>query len=269
MGDSLLVVGGGKMGEALVSGLLGAHWTAPEQVVVVETNPQRRLELQSPDGLAGRYRGVVVADRLSDADGAIVAVKPHDVDQVCRALAACSVRRVLSIVAGIPVARLEEALGPGRSVIRAMPNTPVLVGLGASVLVGGSSATEADLAWAEGILGAVGTVARVTEAQLEAATGLSGSGPAYLFLVAEALIDAGVAVGLPRPLAQGLVVQTLLGSSRLLERYGQSPETLRAAVTSPGGTTAAGLLALERAATRAAFIDAVVAAVERGRQLAH
>lgn len=268
MTTTLLVVGGGKMGEALVGGLLRAEWTTPERVVVVDNSPERLRELESPEGLAGRYPGLVVSSELSDADGAIVAVKPADVTAVCRALAGRSVGRVLSIATGVPLARLEQELGGDRAVIRAMPNTPALVGMGASVLVGGSAATESDLAWAESILAAVGTVARVTESQLDAVTGLSGSGPAYVYLVVEALIDAGVLVGLPRPLAQALAVQTLLGSSQLLAQSGESPQSLRAAVTSPGGTTAAGLAVLERAATRAAFADAVVAAAERARQLA-
>jgi pyrroline-5-carboxylate reductase len=148
-----------------------------------------------------------------------------------------------------------------------MPNTPALVGAGAAAVAGGTHATDDDLAWAEAVLGAVGTVVRVPEAQLDAVTGLSGSGPAYVFLVAEALIDAGVLVGLPRPASRELAVQTLLGAARLLAETGEGPEALRAQVTSPGGTTAAGLRALESGGVRAALIDAVVAATERSREL--
>lgn len=148
-----------------------------------------------------------------------------------------------------------------------MPNTPSLVGAGAAAVAAGSSATESDLEWAESILDAVGTVTRVSEAQLDAVTGLSGSGPAYVFLVAEALIDAGVAEGLARPVATDLAVQTLRGAAELLAT-GESPADLRAAVTSPGGTTAAGLRALEDAAVRAAFASAVAAAAARSRELA-
>jgi len=148
-----------------------------------------------------------------------------------------------------------------------MPNTPALVGEGASAVAPGGAASEADLEWAEGILGAVGMVVRVPENQLDAVTGLSGSGPAYVFLVAEALIEAGVASGLPRDVSTSLVTQTLLGSARLLAESGQGPEALRAGVTSPGGTTAAGLAALEVRATRAAFLEAVLAATERSREL--
>jgi len=148
-----------------------------------------------------------------------------------------------------------------------MPNTPALVGAGAAAVAGGTAAGEDDLAWAEGVLSAVGTVARVPEALLDAVTGLSGSGPAYVFLVAEALIEAGVLVGLPRDVSTALTVQTLVGSARLLAETGSSPEALRAAVTSPGGTTAAGLRALEAKGLRSAFLDAVVEATERSRQL--
>jgi pyrroline-5-carboxylate reductase len=148
-----------------------------------------------------------------------------------------------------------------------LPNTGALCGAGAAAIAAGTDAGEADLAWAEEILQAVGTVVRVGESLLDAVTGLSGSGPAYIFLVAEALIEAGVLVGLPRPVSQQLAIQTLLGSARLLAESGQAPEALRAAVTSPGGTTAAGLRALEAAAVRSAFLDAVAAATERSRSL--
>ncbi len=148
-----------------------------------------------------------------------------------------------------------------------MPNTPALVGAGAAAIAGGAAARPEDLDWARGILEAVGTVVTVSESALDAVTGLSGSGPAYVFLVAEALIDAGVLVGLTRPVAQQLAVQTLLGSARLLAETADEPATLRAAVTSPGGTTAAGLRALEAGGVRSAVLDAVVAATERSRQL--
>jgi pyrroline-5-carboxylate reductase len=182
------------------------------------------------------------------------------------ALAAASVQRVVSIAAGVRLAALEAALGRV-PVVRAMPNTPALVGSGVTAIAPGSLAGEEDLAWAEEVLGAVGRVVRVGEPLLDAVTGLSGSGPAYVFLVAEALIDAGVLVGLPRDLSTTLAVQTLLGAARLLAETGDTPEALRAAVTSPGGTTAAGLRALEAAGVRAAFLDAVTAATERSKEL--
>jgi len=175
--------------------------------------------------------------------------------------------RVLSIAAGVPIARIEWATGTDVAVVRAMPNTPALVGAGAAAIAAGSAAGEGDLAWAESILGAVGTVVRVGEALLDAVTGLSGSGPAYVFLVAEALVEGGVLAGLPRPTAEALAYQTLLGAARLLVESGDAPADLRAAVTSPGGTTAAGLRELERNGVRSALIEAVVAATERSRQL--
>jgi pyrroline-5-carboxylate reductase len=282
----LIVVGGGKMGEALVAGLLAAGWAKPDEVVIAEALGARRDQLLASDGLAGRYPGLVVTASPHDAvgaeagggrpgggragggrPGAVVAVKPGDTEAACRNLAEAGVGRVLSIAAGVTLARLQEWLGEGVPVVRAMPNTPALIGAGAAAIAPGAFASGDDLDWAEEILGAVGTVVRVPESQLDAVTGLSGSGPAYVFLVAEALIEAGVLVGLPRPVSQQLAVQTLLGSARLLAESDQGPEALRAAVTSPGGTTAAGLRALEAAAVRSAFLDAVVAATERSRAL--
>ena len=147
-----------------------------------------------------------------------------------------------------------------------MPNTPALVGAGARAISPGTHAGEEDLAWAEAILGAVGVVVRVKEKDLDAVTGVSGSGPAYVFLVAEAMADAGVLAGLTRDVAETLAFQTLLGSARLLVEGDDGPAALRAAVTSPGGTTAAGLRELERGGVRAAFLEAVMAATERARE---
>ncbi len=257
----LAVVGGGKMGEALVAGLLAAGWAEAAELAVVEPVARRREEL------AERFPGLGVSADVGWADGAVIAVKPADVEDACRALGAALTPRVLSIAAGVPLAKLEEWLGESVAVVRAMPNTPALVGCGAAAIAGGTSADDDDLAWAESILSAVGIVERVGEHLLDAVTGLSGSGPAYVFLVAESLIDAGVLNGLSRPAARSLVIQTLLGSARLLAESGDEPETLRAAVTSPGGTTAAGLRALEARAVRSAFMEAVAAATERSREL--
>jgi pyrroline-5-carboxylate reductase len=174
---------------------------------------------------------------------------------------------VLSVAAGVTTRAIESAAGRPLPVVRAMPNTPALVGAGASAISAGSTAGEEELAWAEEILGAVGVVVRVPESALDAVTGLSGSGPAYVFLVAEAMAEAGVLGGLPRDVAETLAFQTLLGSARLLIDSGDTPAALRAAVTSPGGTTAAGLRELERHGVRAAFLDAVMAATERSREL--
>jgi len=261
MTPKLLVVGGGKMGSALVTGLLAAGWAQIGDLVVPEpaADPRARLEALHP-GLA------VVAGPVG-AEDVLLAVKPDVAEPVLLTLAANGARRVLSIVAGISSARLEAVMPAGSVVVRAMPNTPALVGAGVAGLSGGMAATSSDLDWAEGILGAVGTVVRVPERQLDAVTGVSGSGPAYVFLVAEAMIEAGVTAGLSRDVSSRLVVGTLLGSARMLAETGQEPGELRAAVTSPGGTTAAAVRTLEFKAVRSAFIEAVAAAVERSRQL--
>lgn len=244
------------MGEALATGLVRAGWNG---IGVVETIADRRTVLreQLPD--------VEVLDAPAPADGAVIAVKPVDVMTACAALRGTP--RVLSIAAGVGIAALERALGDGVAVVRAMPNTPALVGAGAAAIAGGTAASDDDLDWATSILGAVGEVVRVPERLLDAVTGLSGSGPAYIFLVAEALIDAGVLAGLPRDVSVALTTQTILGSARLLAESGATPEALRAQVTSPGGTTAAGLHALESAGVRAALLDAVKAAAARSREL--
>jgi pyrroline-5-carboxylate reductase len=253
----LVIVGGGKMGEALLGGLVARGWAGVADLAVVEPVAARRDELSS------RFPGLTVSAGPVAAAGAVVAVKPADVPAACRTL---EVGRLLSIAAGVTLATLEAA-APGIPVVRAMPNTPALVGAGAAAIAGGGQAGDDDLAWAEGILGAVGEVVRVPEKLLDAVTGLSGSGPAYVFLVAEALIDAGVLAGLPRDVSSTLAIQTLLGSARLLAETGDTPEVLRAAVTSPGGTTAAGLRELERNGVRSAILEAVQAAAERSREL--
>ncbi len=257
----LQIVGGGKMGEALLGGLLGGGWCTPDEVVVVERIPARR------DDLAAVFPGVAVVEAPVASEGALVAVKPADVPATCAALGALGVPRLLSIAAGVTTATLEEAAGPDVAVVRAMPNTPALVGAGASAIAPGSTAGPDDLDWAQTLLEAVGVVVRVSEPQLDAVTGLSGSGPAYVFLVAESLIEAGVLVGLTREVAEVLAVQTLLGSAQLLHSSDDHAAALRAAVTSPGGTTAAGLHALESSGLRAALLDAVKAATERSREL--
>jgi pyrroline-5-carboxylate reductase len=256
----LLVVGGGKMGEALLGGLLASGWADASDVAVVEPVPARQ------EVLAERYPGITVTGAPVAADGAVLAVKPAMIADVCEALGELGIGRLLSIAAGVRLATMEAVVPAGTAIIRAMPNTPSLVGMGAAAIVGGAAAGEDDLVWAEEILGAVGTVTRVSEAQINMVTGLSGSGPAYVFLIAEALIDAGVLVGLPRDVASDLAIQTLRGSAELLAA-GTPPAEARANVTSPGGTTAAGVRALEDGRVRAAIIDAVVAAKTRADEM--
>ncbi|MHB8328972.1 MAG: pyrroline-5-carboxylate reductase [Acidimicrobiales bacterium] len=259
MEPRLLVVGGGRMGAALVKGLRAAGW-APEAFTVVEVDAPRRAEL------AGELPGVAVVAEPVRAGGAVISVKPAAGERACRAVSAVGVPRLLSIMAGVPLHRLQSWSGPDVAIVRAMPNTPALVGAGMSAVSGGPAVAEADLAWAEELLGAVGEVVRVPETALDAVTGVSGSGPAYVFFVAEALIDAGVLAGLDRAVSRRLAVQTIVGSARLLAT-GEEPDALRAQVTSPGGTTAAAVSVLESRALRDAFAEAVAAAVARSREM--
>lgn len=265
---SLAVIGGGKMGEALIGGLLMAGWCTRAELLVVEPLATRRAELEL------RFPGVTVVEEQPSpirAKGALIAVKPHHVNEVCRRLAP-TVERVLSIAAGVTTGSMEAALREGApdrtiAVVRSMPNTPALVSCGASAIAGGAAASADDLDWAAGILSAVGIVERVDERLLDTVTGVSGSGPAYLFLVAEAMIEGGVLMGLPRTVATTLVAQTIAGAGLMLRDSGDDAARLRGNVTSPGGTTAAGLRVLEQRGARSAFIDAVAAATERSREL--
>jgi pyrroline-5-carboxylate reductase len=256
----LVVVGGGRMGSALVRGLLTAGWSI-DDVVVAEASEQRRAQL------ADELPGVRVEAEPVAGDGAVVAVKPAQGEVACRALGALGPARALSIMAGVTLADLGAWLGPSTAVLRAMPNTPALVGAGVSGLAGTAAAGEDDLAWAEEILGAVGGVVRVPESDLDAVTGLSGSGPAYVFLVAEALVAAGEAAGLSRAVSEALALPTVAGAGRLLLETGEAPEALRAQVTSPGGTTEAGVAVLEDRGVRDALAAAVAAATARSREL--
>ena len=257
----LQVIGGGQMGEALVGGLVASGWAAASEIHVVEPDAGRRAELESSTpGL------VCAADPINGVD-ALIAVKPYIVSAVCGSLAASGVRRVLSIAAGIRLAVLEEGLGDGVVVVRAMPNTPSLVGEGAAGISAGNYAGDEDLSWATGILSAVGTVAVVDESLLDAVTGLSGSGPAYLFLLAEALIDAAVVEGLSPETAASLTEQMLFGAATLLRGSDDPPSVLRQNVTSEGGTTAAGLAVFEAADFSGLVAAVVSAAAERSREL--
>ena len=255
----LAVVGGGNMGAALVGGLVAGGWAAADLAVVEVVAPRR-------DTLTEMFPGVAVSATVPACDAALIAVKPYDAAAAATAAVHAGARRVLSIAAGVSIDTLQQACGDGVAVVRSIPNTPALLGKGAAAMCGGTFATDDDLVWAEGILGVVGTVARVAEPLLDAVTGLVGSGPAYLFLVAEGLIDAGVLAGLTRPVADALVRQLFVGSAAMLDEYGD-PVALRAMVTSPGGTTAAGLRVLEEHGTRSALLEAVLAATARSQEL--
>jgi pyrroline-5-carboxylate reductase len=266
MAFALIIVGGGRMGSALAEGLLSASWCTSEQLAIVEVSAQQRVTL------VARLPGVAVfasiePDQVGEGTGVLLCVKPDHAEGAARLCAGAGVTRLLSVVAGLSSARIEAVFDGPAAVIRSMPNTPVLVGKGVSAIAGGSQVTKADLDWAESILAAVGIVVRVAERNIDAVTGLSGSMPAYLYLVVEALVDAGVHQGLTREVSRELVTGTFEGSAALLRESGELPEELRAQVTSPGGTTAAGLRMLEGRAVRAAFLEAVAAATERSRQL--
>ncbi len=268
--SNLLIVGGGKMGGALLGGLLSRGAYAPTDVTLVEPLDDRRKELEELHpglhAVAAPEPGLL--DEGGEAlRGVVLAVKPDQAEGACRLLGATGVRRVLSIVAGVPCQRLETALGGAPVVVRAMPNMPALIGSGVAAMSGGSFATSADLDWAESLLDPLGSVVRLPERMLDAVTGLSGSGPAYFFVVAEALIEAGVQMGLTRDVSYTLVVETMRGSAELLAATGRDPSSLRADVTSPAGTTAAGVRTLESRAVRSAFMEAVAAATERSRNL--
>jgi pyrroline-5-carboxylate reductase len=262
----LIIIGGGRMGSALAEGLMDASWCPASELAVVETSVEQRA------ALGPRLAGVAILasleiEHVDETSGVVICVKPEHAEAAARLAGALGATRLLSVVAGLSTARIEATLPTDIAVIRSMPNTPVLVRKGVSAIAGGAHVTKDDLDWAESILGAVGTVVRVTERNIDAVTGLSGPMPAYLYLVIEALIEAGVHQGLSRDVAYQLVVGTFEGSAALLTSTGASPEELRHQVTSPGGTTAAGLRTLESRAVRSAFIDAVAAAAERSRQM--
>lgn len=260
MSFELVVVGGGNMGAALLSGMLGSGRFDPASIAVVEPVAARR------EVLSEMFPGVLVTDSMPAASAAVIAVKPPDVGSAATTAVAAGTRRLLSIAAGVTTSTIDAAVGAGVAVVRSMPNTPAIVGLGVSAITAGAHASDDDLVWAESILGAVGTCVRVDESQFDAVTGLTGSGPAYVFLVAEALIDAGVAAGLDRSLVEPMVTQLLVGSSALLADRGD-PAALRVMVTSPGGTTASGLAVLDELGVREAFVAAVAAAAQRSREL--
>ena len=256
----LAVVGGGNMGAALLGGLLADGALAPARVAVVERLAERRVDL------AAMFPGVLVTDVIPSCHAAVLAVKPPDIAASAADAVAAGARSVLSIAAGITTATIRTAVGAGIDVVRAMPNTPALVGDGVSAICADAESDPSALDWAEGILASVGMVVRVDEEHFDAVTGLTGSGPAYVFAVAEALIAAGRGVGLPEELLEPMVTRLLLGSARLLAERGD-PAALRRAVTSPGGTTAAGLAQFAERDLDGVIAAAVAAATARGREL--
>lgn len=260
----LAVLGAGRMGQAIIAGLLDSGW-APERITAAEAHGPTADQVRQTLGIEVR----AAVDAVAGADVVLVAVKPHHVgpvlDEVAGSLGAATT--VVSIAAGVPTATLAAHLPEGTAVVRVMPNTPALVGQGMAALSAAPGCPPESLELARGILGAVGEAVVVPEALQDAVTAVSGSGPAYVFLLAEAMIDAGVLLGLPRPLAHDLTVQTLLGAATMLRDSGEHPAVLRENVTSPGGTTAAALHVLEDAAVRAAVANAMRAARDRSVEL--
>jgi pyrroline-5-carboxylate reductase len=262
--NSIAILGGGKIGEALLSGLLRGQRSASD-IVVSEKHPERAGYLA--DTFAVQVTDVPSA--VKQADVLLIAVKPQDIDALLAEVAGAIESRhvVVSVAAGITTRHIERALPSGVPVVRCMPNTPALVDQAMTAVSAGAHADDAHLEVAETLLGAVGRVVRVPEYQLDAVTALSGSGPAYFFSLVEAMIDAGILLGLPRALAAELIVQTAIGSATMLRDSGEHPVQLREAVTSPGGTTIAAIRELEVHGVRAALLAAIEAAARRSREL--
>ncbi len=262
---TVAIIGAGVMGETLLSGLIRAGRRI-DDLLVGEKRRDRATELTE------RYGVLVVSnvDAAAKADTLALVVKPQDMHDVLVEIAP-HVRPgqlVVSLAAGITTAFIESRLPEGVAVVRVMPNTPALVDEGMAAISRGSHCDESHLAEAESLMASTGRVLRVPERQQDAVTAVSGSGPAYLFFVVEAMIEAGVHLGLPRGTASELVVQTVVGSAKLLRETGEHPVVLRERVTSPGGTTAAAIRELEDHKVRAAFLTALEAARDRSRALA-
>jgi len=262
--EAIAILGGGVMGETLLSGLLRAGRVV-DDVVITERRPQRAAEL------AERY-GVKVLDNVeavAQAETVVTVVKPQDMaallDEIAGAVRPGAL--VVSIAAGITTAFVEERLPAGTAVVRVMPNTPALVDEGMAAISPGSHCDAAHLARAESLLAATGKVVEVAEYHQDAITAISGSGPAYIFYVVEAMIEAGVLLGLPRTTSTELVVQTLYGAATMLRETGEHPTVLREQVSSPAGTTMAALRQLDDHKVRAAFLTAMEAARDRSREL--
>ncbi|MEU6407938.1 pyrroline-5-carboxylate reductase [Microbispora sp. NPDC046933] len=261
----IAILGTGKMGEALLSGLVRAG-LRPDEIVATARRPERAEALREQYGV--RVAGNAEAAKL--AETLILAVKPQDMGALLAEISphVAADRLVISVAAGITTAFVEARLGDGVAVVRVMSNTPVLVDEAMSVISAGAHASEEHLKRTEALLSPVGKVLRIPESQQDAATALSGSGPAYFFYLVEAMVDAGILLGMPRAAALDMVTQSIVGAAIMLRDSGEHPVILREAVTSPGGTTIAAIAELERHKVRAAFLDAIEAACERSRRLA-
>jgi pyrroline-5-carboxylate reductase len=263
----IAILGGGRIGEALLSGLLSSGWREPSEVVVTARRDEQLGELRE------RYGAEATADNTAAIGGAglvVVAVKPQDIDALLGEIGRhlTTSQTVVSVAAAIPTAHIEQRIADGVPVVRAMPNAPATVHEGMAGLCAGAHATDEHLAAAEELLSHLGRVVRVPESWMDAITAVSGSGPAYFALLAEAMIEAGILLGLSREVSTTLVVQTMFGTAKQLRDQGMHPVELRESVTSPGGTTIAAIRELEQAGVRAAFLNAIQAAMDRARELA-
>lgn len=265
MQPTVAILGAGAMGEVLAGGLLRAGWPAAS-LGLAARREERRADVEDRTGVSS---SLDAADCADGADVVVVAVKPSDVprllDQIAGVVTPDQV--VISLAAGVPTSLFEDRLAEGTPVVRAMPNTPAQIDEGVTVLASGRHAGEEALALAASVLGAVGDTIVLDEHHLDAVTAVSGTGPAYVFLLAEALIEAAAREGIPRHAAERIVAQTVKGAGALLKAVDEGPEKLRAQVTSPGGTTAAAMHVLEGRGFRALVEDAVRAAAARSREL--
>ena len=257
-------IGAGNMAEALIRGILRAKLVEPSRITAADVRAERLALLQSAFGI--RTTGDNTA-ALRDADIVILAVKPQQLGAALESLRPISAPLWISIVAGVSISQIEKKLGGSARVVRVMPNTPALVGAGAAGLAKGARASEEDLVSAEAIFHAVGITARIDETLMDAVTALSGSGPAYIFLVTEAMINGGIALGLDPAMAKALAVQTVHGAAELLMETGEEPQSLRSKVTSPGGTTEAAVRVMSSQKLLEIFVDAMRAAAQRSQEL--
>jgi pyrroline-5-carboxylate reductase len=264
MSAKIAVLGAGKIGEALIAGLVSSGWS---EIVATTRDAERADEIRARYGIETTTSN---ADAVAGAEIVVIAVKPQDIDVLLEEIAG-AVRpshTVISIAAAIPTAAIERRLPDGVPVVRAMPNTPATVHEGMAGIAAGAHAGEEHLVRAEEVLAHVGRSVRVPEAAMDAVTAVSGSGPAYFALLAESMIEAGILLGLSREISTDLVVQTMLGTAKLLRDEKMHPVELRESVTSPGGTTIAAIRELEQAGVRAAFLNAIQAAMRRSKELA-
>jgi pyrroline-5-carboxylate reductase len=263
----IAILGAGRIGESLISGLLSSGWRKPSEVAATTRRAERVAELRERYGVDATLSN---HDAAASAALVVIAVKPQDIESLLGEIGTLVLpeQTVLSIAAAIPTSRIESRLSAGVPVVRAMPNTPSTVHEGIAGLCAGAHAGEEHLDLAEEALSHLGAVVRVPEDALDAITAVSGSGPAYFALLAEAMIEAGILLGLSREISTQLVVQTMLGTAKQLRDEKMHPVELREMVTSPGGTTIAAIRELELAGVRGAFLNAIQAAMVRARELA-